>query len=62
VQRAKPLASQAEAGNVKLLAGPWNEGFLRELHSVPDAPHDDQMDAASGAYNQLANVRRLNIT
>lgn len=51
--RAKPLAAQVEAGNVLLLRGAWNERFLAELHAQPEAPHDDQMDAASGAFNYL---------
>lgn len=56
ITRAKPLAAQALAGNVKLLQGEWNEEFLSQLHGQPDsAPHDDMMDAASGMYNELVN-------
>ncbi len=54
--RAKPLAAQAEAGNVHLVRGAWNEGFLEQLHAQPDWPHDDLMDAASGAFNDLTGV------
>lgn len=54
LMRAKPLAAQAEAGNVKLLRGPWNEMFLRHMHNQPDEPHDDIMDGASGAFADLA--------
>ncbi|MGE3247486.1 MAG: phage terminase large subunit [Beijerinckiaceae bacterium] len=52
--RATPLASQAEAGSVKLVAGAWNRLFLEELSLFPNAPHDDQVDAASRAFNELA--------
>jgi predicted phage terminase large subunit-like protein len=53
--RAGPLASQAEAGNVLLLSGPWNSSFLDELQSFPSTGvHDDQVDAASGAFLVLA--------
>lgn len=52
--RAEPLASQAEAGNVKLIRAPWNRDFLNELCDFPHGKHDDQVDAASGAFNKLA--------
>lgn len=52
--RADPLASQAEAGNVKLFRAPWNRAFLNELCDFPHGKHDDQVDAASGAFNKLA--------
>lgn len=52
--RAGPLAAQAEAGNVKLLRGPWNAAFLDELADFPDGAYQDQVDAASGAFNKLA--------
>ena len=53
ITRAKPLAAQAYAGNVKLLRGPWNERWLIHMHGQPDLDHDDEMDAASGMYNEL---------
>lgn len=52
--RAKPLSSQVEAGNVKLVQGRWNDAFLNELEAFPDGAHDDQVDAASSAFNELA--------
>jgi len=59
--RAKPFSRAAEFGEVKLLRGAWNQGFLNELSQFPDAKHDDQVDSASGAYNDLtgSNVRRF---
>ncbi len=54
IVRAYPLSAQAEAGNVKILRGAWNETFLSELHGFPDGGYDDQVDAASGAFNKLA--------
>lgn len=53
IVRAKPLAAQAYAGNVKLVRGPWNEMYLNHMHGQPDLPHDDVFDASSGAYDQL---------
>lgn len=51
--RAKPLASMAQVGGVKLVAGLWNDEWLRHMHGQPDLPHDDIMDGSSGAYNAL---------
>jgi predicted phage terminase large subunit-like protein len=52
--RANPLAAQAEAGNVDLLVGSWNDVFLEELCVFPAGAKDDQVDAASRAFNELA--------
>ena len=52
--RAGPLAAQAEAGNVRLVRGQWNEDYLHELHGFPEGVNDDQVDASSGAFNKLA--------
>ena len=52
--RAKPASAQAEAGNVKLVRGPWNEAFLDEVCSFPKGQHDDQVDAFADALNELA--------
>ncbi|MGE3276737.1 MAG: phage terminase large subunit [Vicinamibacterales bacterium] len=52
--RWTPLAVQAEAGNVRLVRGPWNEAFIDELTNVPFADNDDQADAAANAFNDLA--------
>jgi predicted phage terminase large subunit-like protein len=54
--RAEPFAAQLEAGNVYLLRGTWNEAFIEELCSFPQG-NDDQVDAASGAFNHLAGVK-----
>lgn len=55
VTRAKALSSQAEAGNVYIVRGQWNEDWLRNMHGFPDLPHDDIVDATTGAYNDLAD-------
>ena len=58
--RAAPLASQAEAGNVRVLVtgdpaqDAWIQPFLDELALFPAGAHDDQVDAAADALNELA--------
>lgn len=56
ILRAKAVAAQALAGNVKLLRGGWNNELLTHLHSQP-AAHDDLMDATSGAFNFFIATR-----
>ena len=54
--RAKPLAAQARVGNVKILKAEWNNEYLTHMHHQPDWPHDDLMDASSGAFTYLADT------
>jgi hypothetical protein len=48
-ERSQPFRAAAEAGNLKLLRGSWNETFLEECEQFsPDEreyEHDDQVDA-----------------
>lgn len=59
VIRAKPLRTQASAGNVYLLRtgdpvrDAWIEPFLQELAVFPTGKNDDQVDGASCSYNSL---------
>ncbi len=50
--RAEPFAAQCEARNVFLVEGAWNEAFLDEISNFP-VGHDDQVDAAAGAFAEL---------
>ena len=52
--RAEPFAAQAEAGNVRLVRGAWNQDYIDELASFPTGTYKDQADASSGAFNKLA--------
>lgn len=56
VTRAQPVSAQAEAGNVVIVRGPWNDSLLNELEAFPESAHDDQVDALSGAHNALNTV------
>lgn len=53
--RAQGFASQVNLGNVKMLADDeWNSDFIEELRQFNRGKHDDQVDAASDAFNELA--------
>ncbi|WP_220473335.1 phage terminase large subunit [Bordetella avium] len=58
VTRATPLASQINAGNVLLLRGEWNRAFTEECRYFPFGKYDDQVDAASRAFNELNAMKR----
>ena len=51
--RAEPFAAQVQAGNVRLVAGPWVRDFLDEAECFPNGRFKDQIDAA---------VRRIRAT
>ncbi len=57
VERAQPLAAQAEAGNVKIVEGNWNQDYLDELCSFPEGKAD-QVDASSAAFNRLNTAKK----
>jgi predicted phage terminase large subunit-like protein len=61
VTRADPLASQCEAGNVKVVKNKWNAAFRNELTGFPHSANDDQVDAASGAFSKVAEETRSSI-
>lgn len=52
--RADPLSSQVNVGNVSLVRAPWNRDFIEEMRTFPLGSHDDQIDAASDAFSELA--------
>jgi predicted phage terminase large subunit-like protein len=54
--RSGPLESAFQGGMVFLMQGAWNEAFVDECVSFPRGRYDDQVDAASGAYNKLLEM------
>ena len=68
VTRAYPLSAQAQPGveNVKLVPSMFAdkkmvEEFLRNAHGFPDLPHDDLVDACTGAFSELTKRRSANV-
>jgi predicted phage terminase large subunit-like protein len=64
ITRARPLATQAEAGFVVLVesngsnGGGWVREFLDEITIFPAGALKDQVDAAAGALNMLTGTDR----
>lgn len=52
-QRAEPLASEVNIGNVMMLRGDWNKPLKDEMRSFPNGTYKDQVDALSRAYSRL---------
>jgi len=63
--RSEPMESAFQGGLICLLQAAWNEAFIDECISFPRGRNDDQVDAASSAYNKLlymnAKRRKSNI-
>ncbi len=55
--RAEPFSAQAEAGNVKLVRGLWNDLYLDELCLFPFSDYKDQVDASSRSFSALIPKR-----
>ena len=61
VYRADPYSVQVNVGNVKLLAGAWNQDYLNELKHFPSSTFKDQTDASSGAFAKLTSIKKAGI-
>ena len=59
VTRAKPTSAQAEAGNIKIVRGEWNEDFFVEIENFPDGAKDDQVDGFTGGVNLLTEMNDI---
>lgn len=57
--RFSPFSAQAEAGNVRLLRGGWNDAWFSELEAFDNSGkgHDDIVDATSGAHRMLTAMK-----
>ena len=53
--RARPVSAAAEAGNLKIVQGPWVADWFDEAEAFPQGSHDDQVDAVSGAFAALSS-------
>ncbi len=53
ITRFSGFSAQAEAGNVYVLRGRWNEEWFTALEGFPEATHDDDADSTSRAFNAL---------
>lgn len=57
ITRFSPFSAQAEAGNVYVVRGPWNEMFFQYLENFPEMAKDDPVDATSRAFAAVKKAR-----
>ena len=57
--RADPFSVQVNIGNVVMIPAEWNREYLNELQHFPASTYKDQVDASSGAFNQLNQKRYI---
>ncbi len=57
--RADPFSVQVNNGNVYMVQGNWNIAYIDELKFFPNSRYKDQVDASSGAFNQLTSGNLL---
>lgn len=53
ILRAEIVANATERKEVKVVRGKWNRAFIKEVIRFPFATKDDQVDALSGAYEDM---------
>ena len=59
--RADTFSVQVNNGNVLLMRADWNRKFIEELRFFPVGALKDQVDAASGAFNNLVQVKKVGV-
>lgn len=57
ISRADPFSAQVNAGNVRLIQGPWNRDYIEELRQFPLGANDDQVDASADAFTDAVRAQ-----
>jgi predicted phage terminase large subunit-like protein len=57
--RADAVSGACERGEIRLVRGVWNRDFIREVTKYPNATKDDQVDAFSGAFQEMTKTGRV---
>ena len=56
MEKSEVQESALQGGLMFLLKGAWNDAFIDECVAFPRGRYDDQVDAASSAYNKLLEM------
>jgi predicted phage terminase large subunit-like protein len=57
IVRALPVSSAAENGNIKIVRGRYISSFFDEIEAFPETENDDQVDALSGAFQAIQDIK-----
>lgn len=62
ITRVQSVLPFIEAGNVCLVKGAWNDGFVTECSQFPNGVHDDQVDTLSAVIDiEISNKKEVSI-
>ena len=62
IENVRATSNYIEGGRVKLIQGNWNEHFLSQVGTFPNAKHDEHIDLTCyGIESNLMNNRRIEI-
>ena len=62
IERARASSPYIEGGRVYLVRGKWNEAFLKQIGTFPNAKHDEHIDLTSyGIERHLMNAPTIDI-
>lgn len=59
IWRADGYATQLNDGNIDVVDADWTEAYLNELQFFPFSEYKDQVDASSGAFKLLNNLKSV---
>ncbi len=59
--RAEPMAAQWQAGNFDIMAGHWNEEYLRQLENFPEGKFKDMVDASANGFAEIETKSQFNV-
>jgi phage terminase large subunit-like protein len=62
IENVRATSNYIEGGRVKLIKGSWNEHFLTQVGTFPNAKHDEHIDLTCyGIENTLMNTFSIEI-
>ncbi len=63
IERARAVSPFIEGGRVFLVKGSWNESFLQQIATFPNAKHDEHIDLTAYAISEelISKSRALNL-
>ena len=61
IDKANDLAPYAEAGKIKIIKGDWNEAYIHQVCTFPNAKHDEDVDNTAYAGEHYLLKRQAKV-
>lgn len=62
IENVRACSNSIEGGRVKLIKGSWNDAFLKQVGTFPNAKHDEHIDLTCyGIERNLINIQGVDI-